>query len=217
MGTFIQWYCKKQGIPKLTTKDLEGPAYEIVKAFYPDIVYLQYQMEECHKMLTDQVEDDILDYNLGKPLPLGGSPGRLTLQADFFFNKDLEYLRSGNKIALSITKMKAARYTNVGLEKMVPDTMWCDEECKYDIAASFGIPHWWYKKREFYIARHTAAGDPKATYSKKRILSVIRVEIFPNCGYNYLKRIVLRRSRYWEHVISEGDLGHLHHNDFEDL
>lgn len=85
-------------------------------------------MEECHKMLTDLVEDDILDYNLGKPLPLGGSPGHLTLQADFFFNKDLEYLRSGKKIALSITKMKAARYTNVGLEQMVPDTMWCDEE-----------------------------------------------------------------------------------------
>lgn len=182
MGTFIQWYCKKQGKSKLTTKDLEGPAYEIVKAFYPDIVHLQYQMEECHKMLTDKVEDNILDYNHGKPLPLGGSPGRLTLQADFFFNNDLEYLCSVNKITLSINKMKAARYTNV--EQMVPDTMWCDEECKYDVAASFGISHWWYRKREFYIARHTAAGDPKAAYSRRRILSVIRVEIFPTCGYN---------------------------------
>lgn len=32
-----------------------------------------------------------------------------------------------------------------------------------------------------------------------------------------MKKIVLRRSRYWEHVISEGDFKHLHPNDFEDL
>lgn len=191
MGAFIQWYCKKRGLPKLTKKDLEGPTYEIVKAFHPDVVHLQYQIEECHKMMTDQVNEDIIDYSLGKPLPLGRSSGRITIQADFFFNKDLEYLRTGTKNALSITKMKVARYTNVGLEQMVPDQMWSDEDCKYDIAASFGISHWWFKKREFYIARHTAAGDPKAAYSKKRILSVIRVELFPTCGYNYMKNIVL--------------------------
>lgn len=32
-----------------------------------------------------------------------------------------------------------------------------------------------------------------------------------------MKKIVLRRSCYWEHVISEGDFKHLHPNDFEDL
>ncbi|GKB69471.1 hypothetical protein Tco_0930883, partial [Tanacetum coccineum] len=52
MATFMDLYCKKQGISKLTQKDLEGPAYEIVKVFHPDVVHLQFQMEECHKLLT---------------------------------------------------------------------------------------------------------------------------------------------------------------------
>nr|GFC18777.1 hypothetical protein [Tanacetum cinerariifolium] len=37
--------------------------------------------------------------------------------------------------ALSISKMKAAYYLDVGLEQMVPDQIWIEEECKYDIAA----------------------------------------------------------------------------------
>ncbi|GKA45636.1 hypothetical protein Tco_0738432 [Tanacetum coccineum] len=50
---------------------------------------------------------------------LGGQPGQVTIQADFFFNKDLDYLRYGSKggrPALSISKMKAAYYPIVGLE-----------------------------------------------------------------------------------------------------
>ncbi|GKF01383.1 hypothetical protein Tco_0028306 [Tanacetum coccineum] len=50
IATFMDWYCKRQGISELTPKDLEGPAYEIVKAFHPDVVHLQFQMEECHKL-----------------------------------------------------------------------------------------------------------------------------------------------------------------------
>ncbi|GJS83277.1 hypothetical protein Tco_0749818 [Tanacetum coccineum] len=55
-------------------------------------------MEECHKLLTDQVDDAILRYNVNKPLPLGGAPGHVTIQSDFFFNKDLEYLRYDRKM-----------------------------------------------------------------------------------------------------------------------
>ncbi|GKF32526.1 hypothetical protein Tco_0102324, partial [Tanacetum coccineum] len=56
-------------------------------------------------------------YNVSKPLPLGGKPGHVTIQPDFFFSKDLEYLRYGRKVgrpALSISKMKAAVDTKVG-------------------------------------------------------------------------------------------------------
>ncbi|GKE36727.1 hypothetical protein Tco_1460132, partial [Tanacetum coccineum] len=77
-------------------------------------------------------------YNVSKPLPLGGDPGHVTIQPYFFFNKDLEYLRYGRKMsrpALSISKMKAAYYPNVGLEQMVPVQMWIEEECKYDVVA----------------------------------------------------------------------------------
>ncbi|GJU80842.1 hypothetical protein Tco_1283207 [Tanacetum coccineum] len=133
MATFMDWYCKKQGITELTQKDLEGTAFEIVKVFHPDVIHLRYQMEECHKLLTDQVDDAILRYNVSKPLPLGGPQGQVTIQSDFFFNKDLEYLRYGSKgsrPALSISKMKAAYYPHVGLEQMVPNQMWIEEECK---------------------------------------------------------------------------------------
>ncbi|GJX42431.1 retrovirus-related pol polyprotein from transposon TNT 1-94 [Tanacetum coccineum] len=150
MAIFMDWYCKKQGIIELKQKDLEGPAFEIVKVFYPNVIHLQYQMEECHKLLTNKVDAAIIRYNVSKPLPLGGQPGQVTIQADFFFNKDLEYLRygsEGDRHALSISKMKAAYYPDVGLEQMVPDQMWINEECKYDIAAMYGISHWWFQRQ----------------------------------------------------------------------
>ncbi|GJS09055.1 hypothetical protein Tco_0365851 [Tanacetum coccineum] len=102
-------FCKKQRIAELKQQDLEGPTYEIVKVFHPNVIHLY------------------------KPLPLGGPPGQVIIQYDFFFNKDLEYLRYGRKSArpaLSISKMKAAYYPDVGLEQIVPDQMWIEEECK---------------------------------------------------------------------------------------
>ncbi|GJV93263.1 hypothetical protein Tco_1541076 [Tanacetum coccineum] len=158
MATFMDWYCKKQGISELTPKDLEGPTYEIVKVFHPDVVHLQFQMEECHKLLTDQVDDAILRYNVSKPLPLGGDPGYVTIQPDFFFNKDLEYLWYGRKMgrpALSISNMKATCYPDVSLKQMVPHKMWIEEECKHDIAAMYGISHWWFQRQRFYIDRQS--------------------------------------------------------------
>nr|GEU31234.1 retrovirus-related Pol polyprotein from transposon TNT 1-94 [Tanacetum cinerariifolium] len=82
----------------------------------------------------------IVRHNVSKPLPLGGPPGQVTIQSDFFFNKDLEYLRydsKGSKPVLSISKMKAAYYPDVGLEQMMPDQLWIEKECKYDIAALY--------------------------------------------------------------------------------
>nr|GEZ24650.1 E-beta-farnesene synthase [Tanacetum cinerariifolium] len=145
IATFMDWFCKRRGITNLKPQDLEGPAYDIIKVFHPDVIHLQYQMEECHKLLTDSVDDPILKHNVSKPLPLGGQPGQVTIQSDFFFNKDLKYLRYGSKgrrPVLSISKMKAAYYPDAGLEQMVPDQFWINEECKYDIAAMYGISHW---------------------------------------------------------------------------
>nr|GEW58508.1 retrovirus-related Pol polyprotein from transposon TNT 1-94 [Tanacetum cinerariifolium] len=102
----------------------------------------EFQMEECHKLLTDSVDDSIIRHNVSKPLPLGGPPAQVTIQSDFVFDKDLEYLRYSSKDsrpALSISKMKAAYYLDVGLEQMVPDQMWIEEECKYDIAEDFQL------------------------------------------------------------------------------
>ncbi|GKG03477.1 hypothetical protein Tco_0311113, partial [Tanacetum coccineum] len=51
----------------------------------------------------------------------------------------LEYLRYGSKrreLALSISKMKAARSHDFGLELLVPEHMWINDVCTYDITYS---------------------------------------------------------------------------------
>ncbi|GJT93219.1 hypothetical protein Tco_1082064 [Tanacetum coccineum] len=221
IGVFIDWFCKKQGITELTPEHLEGPAYEVVKAFHPDVIHLQFQMEECHKLLTNQVDVGLLRYNVSRPLPLGGPPGQVTIQTEFFFNKDLEYLRfshKGDRLALSITKMKAASYPDAGLEQMVHDQMWAEEEYMYDISASYGISYWWFKRQQFYIERHSADTNRRAIVrTHMRILSFVRIEVFSLYGYDYMKKIVIRRADNQEYTIAESDFKDLYPSDFEDL
>nr|GEU35084.1 retrovirus-related Pol polyprotein from transposon TNT 1-94 [Tanacetum cinerariifolium] len=160
------------------------PAWSISSSDVPlwrSTIHLQYLMEECHKLLTDSVDDSILRQNVSKPLPLGVPPCQVTIPSYFFFNKDLEYLRYGSKgsrPALSISKMKAAYYPDVRLEQMVPDQFWIEEESKYDIAAMYGISHWWFQRQRFYIDRHTSEGDRSAVRTHMRILSVVKIEVF---------------------------------------
>ncbi|GKC62305.1 hypothetical protein Tco_1094903, partial [Tanacetum coccineum] len=163
IAIFMDWFYKKQGITELKQQDLEGPVYEIVKVFHPNVIHLQYQMEECHKLLTDQVDESIIRYG-----------------------------RKSGKPALSISKMKAAYYPDVGLEQMVPDQMWIEEECKYDIAAI-------------------------AVRTHMRILSVVRIKVFSLHGYDYMKKTILRRADLKEYNIAERDFKYLYPSDFEDL
>ncbi|GJW58031.1 hypothetical protein Tco_0104762 [Tanacetum coccineum] len=102
-------------------------------------------MKECHKMLTDQIdwtnpEGDQDRIHINRPLPLSGPPGHVTIQTQFFFNKNLDYLRYGSKgrgPTLLISKIKAARYHDFGLELLVPEHMWINDVCTYDISASY--------------------------------------------------------------------------------
>ncbi|GJZ04307.1 hypothetical protein Tco_0537582 [Tanacetum coccineum] len=167
-----KWYCKSIGKLKLSKADLEGPAFKI-NLVNPEGI---------------QVVPDV-----SKPLPLGGPPGQVTIQPQYFFNKDMEYLVSGNKErrnALSISKLKAAYYQDFGLEELV-SSLWIESECEYDISAAYGISHLWFKCKEFYITRHSAPSDRRA--------------------------IVLRKADYKEYKISEADFKNLHPNYFEDL
>ncbi|GJW76585.1 retrovirus-related pol polyprotein from transposon TNT 1-94 [Tanacetum coccineum] len=200
IGSFIKWFCRRTGKKKLCKADLEGPAFNLVKAFHKNNVFLQYQMDECHKLLTNKVdmsnpEGHQILRNIYEPLPLGGPPGQVTIQPQFFFNKDLDYLLTGDKerkIALSISKLKAARYLDFGLEELVP-SLWVESEREYDISAVYGITHWWFRRKEFYINKHSEPSDREAVRSQMRILSVISVKI------------------------SEKYFKNLHPNDFEDL
>ncbi|GJW26821.1 hypothetical protein Tco_0040632 [Tanacetum coccineum] len=157
--------------------------------------------------------------DVSKPLPLGGPPLKVTIQSQFFFNKDLEYLVSGDKgrrSALSISKLKAAQYLDFGLEELVP-SLWIESEREYGISVAYGISHWWFKSKEFYITRHSSPSDRSKVRSHMRILSVVSLKTLERYGYTYLKEIVLRRADYKEYKISEADIKNLHPNDFEDL
>ncbi|GJS97348.1 hypothetical protein Tco_0804316 [Tanacetum coccineum] len=74
-------------------------------------------MEECHLLLTDQVDlanpegHRIVPY-VSKPLPLGGPPGQL----------------------------KAANYPDFGFEELVL-SLWIESVWDYDISAAYGISH----------------------------------------------------------------------------
>ncbi|GKF67601.1 hypothetical protein Tco_0197280, partial [Tanacetum coccineum] len=92
-----------------------------------------------------------------------------------------------------------------------------ESERDYDISAAYGITHWWFRRKQFYINKHSEPSDREAVRSQMRILSVIRVKTFEQYGYNYLREIILRRADYKEYKISEKDFKNLHPNDFEDL
>ncbi|GJR59651.1 hypothetical protein Tco_1501813 [Tanacetum coccineum] len=82
IGSFIKWFCRRTGKKKLCKADLEGPAFNLVKAFHKNSVFLQYQMDECHKLLTNKVdlsnpEGHQILRNMYEPLPLGGPPGQI--------------------------------------------------------------------------------------------------------------------------------------------
>nr|GEU36934.1 integrase, catalytic region, zinc finger, CCHC-type, peptidase aspartic, catalytic [Tanacetum cinerariifolium] len=191
MTNFLNWYCRQVNKTELTQADLEGKAYEVVKAFYPDVIYLKFQMEECHKMLTDQV---------GWTNPEGDQ-----VRVD------------GSSPALSISKMKASSYPDFGLELLMLEQMWIDDVCTYDISAKYGISHWWFNRQKFYIDRHDSLSRRKKVRSHMRILNVVRIKAYSIYGYDYLSEIVLRRADLQEHNISKKDFKNMYPSDFEDL
>ncbi|GKC63116.1 hypothetical protein Tco_1095714 [Tanacetum coccineum] len=124
-------------------------------------------MEESHKMLTDQIdwtnpEGYQVRVDVNQPLPLGGPPG--------------------SNPTLSISKMKAASYPDFGLELLVPEQMWIDDVCTYDISAKYCISHWWFNRHKFYIDRHDSPSRRKDVRTHMRILSVVRIKAYLRYG-----------------------------------
>ncbi|GKD68769.1 hypothetical protein Tco_1322859, partial [Tanacetum coccineum] len=171
MGSFINWYCKQIRKSKL--------------------VKLVWKVQLTNQIDLLNSKGNRVVHDISKPLPLGGPPGQVTIQTQYFFNKDLEYLVSGDKErrnALSISKLKVAYYPDFGLKELVP-SLWIESERDYDISAAYGISHWWFKRKEFYITRHIAPSNRSAVRYHMKILS----------------------------VISEANLKNLYPNDFEDM
>nr|GFC25565.1 hypothetical protein [Tanacetum cinerariifolium] len=99
--------------------------------------------------------------------------------------------------------MKAASYPDFGLELLVPEKMWIDDVCTYDISAKYSISHWWFNRKKFYIDRHDSPSCRKEVRSHMRILSVVRIKAYSRYGYDYFSQIVLRRADLQEHTIAE--------------
>ncbi|GJR58491.1 hypothetical protein Tco_1500653 [Tanacetum coccineum] len=123
-SNFVKHHLKKD---KLTKVDLEGPVFKLLKGTCRSSIELEYHSEQRCLAFSDKLdwtnpEGDRIPQDLSEPLPLLGAPGHLYIRAYYFFNKDLEYLRSGNleerKYTASFTKAKATRYELYGIKEM---------------------------------------------------------------------------------------------------
>nr|GEV19781.1 hypothetical protein [Tanacetum cinerariifolium] len=90
----------------------------------------------------------------------------------------------GSSPAPLISKMKAASYPDFGLELLVPEQMWIDDVCTYDISAKYGISHWWFNRQKFYIDRHASSLRRNKVRSTMQILSVVRIKAYSRYGAN---------------------------------
>ncbi|GKB27584.1 hypothetical protein Tco_0866985 [Tanacetum coccineum] len=59
-----------------------------------------------------------------------------------------------------------------GLEELVP-SLWIESEREYDISAAYGIAHWWFSRKQFYINKHSNPSDRDAVRSHMRFFTVI--------------------------------------------
>ncbi|GJU25600.1 hypothetical protein Tco_1164221 [Tanacetum coccineum] len=101
-------------------------------------------------------------------------PGHLTVAVDYFFNNDLEYLKSSNPkrtYTTSITKSKATRYEIEGIEDMVP-TLWSPTK----------------------VGSQLNKFSKNNVYSTKKILGVKSVSVKKLHGYGHLEEIVMKRA-----------------------
>ncbi|GKF70837.1 hypothetical protein Tco_0203894, partial [Tanacetum coccineum] len=180
-------------------------------------------MVECFKELTDRLdwnnpEGDRCPFDLTKPLPLKGRPGHLTIVVEYFFNNDLEFLKSSDPkktYTTSIMKTKAARYEIVGIEDMTP-TFWSAIKHAYDKHAEKGIKHWgerrklWYKSQVNKFSKHNV-------YSTQKILGVKSVSVKKLHGYGHVEEIVVKRADRQLYKFKEGNFVDLHLNEIEEM
>ncbi|GJY59492.1 hypothetical protein Tco_0459384 [Tanacetum coccineum] len=113
---FSKFAMNRLKIDKLTKAHLVGPVYNLLKGTCQSSIELEYNMEECYKVLSDQLdwnnpEGDRCPFDLSKPLPLKGHPEK--------------------KYTMSFTNTKAARYELVGIEDKIP-SLWSETKVGYD-------------------------------------------------------------------------------------
>ncbi|GJT23567.1 hypothetical protein Tco_0893504 [Tanacetum coccineum] len=92
-----------------------------------------------------------------------------------------------------VTKTKAADYGHIKwIKDLVPNRMWSQVPVSYDKHALWGISHWGQKRQQFYrfVVNRESAHD---VYSKRRIISVIELQIVEWHNYKHLDWITIRK------------------------
>ncbi|GJY73990.1 hypothetical protein Tco_0478421 [Tanacetum coccineum] len=88
-------------IENLTQDILLGPTFNLLKGTCSSSIKLEYNFQECFNTLIDKLdwnnpEGDRYPFDLSKPLSLQGLPCHRTVTADYFFNNDMEYLKTSD-------------------------------------------------------------------------------------------------------------------------
>nr|GEV01749.1 hypothetical protein [Tanacetum cinerariifolium] len=219
-SNFIKYHLKND---TLTKSDLEGPVFKLFKGSYKSCINLNTTWSSVIWPFLDKLdwinlEGDRTHQDFSKPIPLFIAHGQQYIPAKFFFNKDLEYLRSGNlkerKYTTLFTKTKATRYELYGIEEMI-QSLWSLYKVAYDKDVAFRISHGGLKQKLFYRARQAKQSD-HIVYSLIKILSIVKIAVEEYSGYGYLKEIVVNKEIQKEYVFKEADFLSLHLNDIED-
>ncbi|GJT45675.1 hypothetical protein Tco_0954390, partial [Tanacetum coccineum] len=190
------WFTQPLRTP---TPDPEWNKHQVVldQQKQPCNIELEYNFQECFNALTDKLdwnnlEADRYPFDLSKPLPLQGPLGHRTVAVDYFFNNDLEHLKTSDPevtYITSIMKTKAAQYEIKGIEDMLP-ILWSTIKHAYGKDAKKGIRH---------------SGE-------RRKMCVNKLH-----GYGHLEEIVVKRSYQQLYKFKEGDFINLHLNDIGDM
>ncbi|GKC78715.1 hypothetical protein Tco_1129489, partial [Tanacetum coccineum] len=144
--------------------------------------------------------------------------GHLTIAVDYFFNNDLEYLKTSNlekTYTPSITKTKAARYEIVGI-KDITSTLWSNIKHAYDKDAEKGIKHWGKRRKLWYRCQMNKFSNHNV-YSMQKILGVKSVSVKKLHGYSHLEEVMVKRADRQLYKFKKGNFVDLHLNDIEDM
>ncbi|GJS00999.1 hypothetical protein Tco_0317507 [Tanacetum coccineum] len=118
-------------IDHLIQNHLVGPTFNLLKGTCRSHVELEYNIEECYKVVTNRLDwnnpkGKEYPFDLSKPLPLIMDRGPQVVPVDYFINNDLKYMKGGSsskKYTTSTIKTKATTYDIPGTEDMVP-SLW---------------------------------------------------------------------------------------------
>nr|GEW14437.1 hypothetical protein [Tanacetum cinerariifolium] len=178
----------------LTFNDLMATLIDFFKYVFNRLKMITLLKISC-KLDCKNPKGNHYPFDMSKPLHMQGHPGHLTIATDYFFNNDLEYLKSSNlerTYTTSITKTKAARYENEGIEDK-------GEGRKL-----------WYKSQLNKFSKHNV-------YSAKKNLGVKSVSVKKLHVYGHLEEIVVKRADRQYYKFKEGNFVDLHLNDIKDM